>query len=105
MTDNYTAEVEPTPEKPVGEVKLPIEVATSPIEFFELRMKLDTTLTVNDTNWMKPGIEGAIRWRRLPSDQELKDATAYIQFAVIDPAIQQMISLLSQKLADERKKK
>jgi hypothetical protein len=96
---------DPTPERPVGEVKLPDDIARSPIEFFELRMKLDTTLTVNDSNWMKPGIEGAVRWKRLPTEDELKDATAWIQFAVIDPAIQQMIGLLSEQLAEARRRK
>jgi hypothetical protein len=96
---------EPTPENPVGDVKLPDDIATSPIEHFELRMKLDTTLTVNSENWMKPGIEAAIRWKRLPNEQEMKDATAYLQFAVIDPAIQQMISLLSQQLAESRRRR
>jgi hypothetical protein len=33
----------------------------------------------------------------------LRDAATYIQFAVIDPAMQEMIGLLSQRLADERK--
>lgn len=94
---------EPTPEKPVGDVKLPREVAESPIEFFEIRMKLDTTLTVNGDNWMKPGCEGAIRFKRLPTDGQLKDAAAYIQYAVIDPAIQEMIGLLSTRLAEARK--
>ena len=56
---------EPTPEHPVGEVTLPDDIAQSPIEFFEIRMKLDTTLTINGDSWMKPGIEGAIRFRRL----------------------------------------
>lgn len=94
---------EPTPEHPVGEVALPDDIGGAPIEGFELRMKLDTTLTVNGTNWFKPGIEGAIRWKRLPSEEQLKDATTYIQFAVIDPAIQEMIGLLSQQLADAQR--
>ena len=98
-------EPEPTPEHPVGEIKLPDDIATSPIEFFEIRMKLDTTLTVNGDNWMKPGIEGAIRFKRLPSEEQLRDATTYIQFAVIDPAIQQMIELLSQQLAEARRRR
>ena len=96
---------EPTPEHPVGEVRLPDEIASSPIEFFELRMKLDTTLSVNNDAWMKPGIEGAIRWRRLPDEGELKDATSYLQFAVIDPAIQELIGLLSQQLAESRRRR
>ena len=96
---------EPTPEHPVGEVRLPDDVARSPIEFFELRMKLDTTLTVNGDNWMKPGIEGAIRWRRLPDDDDLKAAVQYLQFAVIDPAIQELIGLLSQQLAESRRRR
>jgi hypothetical protein len=96
---------DPTPERPVGDVTLPEEMIGSPIEFFELRMRLDTTLTVNGDNWMKPGIEGAVRWKRLPTEDELKDATAYIQFAVIDPAIQQMIGLLSEQLAEARRRK
>jgi hypothetical protein len=94
---------EPTPERPVGEVRLPDEVATSPIEFFEIRMKLDTTLTINGDHWMKPGVESAIRFKRLPTEEQLKDATTYIQYAVIDPAIQEMIALLSQQLAEARR--
>ena len=94
---------EPTPERPVGDVTLPEEIASSPIEFFEIRMKLDTTLTVNGDNWMKPGVEGAIRFKRLPSSEQLADAAAYIQYAVIDPTIQQMIAQLSEQLAEARK--
>ena len=95
----------PTPELPVGTVETPDDIGGSPIEGFELKMKLDTTLTVNGTNWMKPGVESAIRWRRLPTEQELQDAAAYIQYAVIDPTIQQMIGLLSQQLADAQRKR
>ena len=94
---------EPTPERPVGEVRLPDEIAAAPIEYFELRMKLDTTLTINGDSWMKPGIEGAIRFKRLPTDEQLRDATTYLQFAVIDPAIQELIGLLSQQLAEARR--
>lgn len=95
----------PTPEKPVDTVVVPDQVAGSPIEFFELRMKLDTTLTINETHWMKPGVESAIRWRRLPDDRELADATAYIQLAVLNPAISELIGLLSQQLAEARKQR
>lgn len=90
-------------DEPVESVALPEDIASSPIEFFELRMKLDTTLTINDTNWAKPGVEGAIRWKRLPTESELKDAATYIQFAVIDPALQDIIAHMAQRLEEQRK--
>lgn len=93
------------PEDPAESVALPEDIASSPIEFFELRMKLDTTLTIGETHWAKPGCEGAIRWRRLPSEQELKDAATYIQFAVIDPVLQDVISHMSQRLEEQRKRR
>lgn len=94
---------QPTPEHPVDTVETPDDIVASPIEKFTLTLRLDTTLTVNGTNWMKPGVEGAITWKRLPSEQELADAAAYIQFGVIDPVLQDNIAHLSKRLEETRR--
>jgi hypothetical protein len=94
---------QPTPEHPVGDVQTPDDIGGSPIERFTLTLRLDTTLTVNSTNWMKPGCEGSITWKRLPTEQELKDAAAWIQFGVIDPILQDNIGHLSQQLEETRR--
>jgi len=95
---------EPTPERPVASVEGPADQLGSPIESFELTMKLDCTLTVNGTDWMKPGVQGAIKWRRLPSEEELKLGTTYIQQAVIGPAIADAISHMSARLDEARRR-
>lgn len=74
-----------------------------PIESFEIRMRLDCTLKVNESDWFKPGIEGAIKFRnRLPDEIDLKDATTYLQFHVIDPAITDAVEHILQRLRAER---
>jgi len=93
-----------TPEHPVTSVAGPHEQLGSPIESFELTMKLDCTLTVNGTDWFKPGVSGAIKWKRLPSEEELKLGSTYIQEAVIGPAIADAINHMSARLEEARRR-
>lgn len=75
------------------------------IESFELRMRLDCTLRVNDSDWFKPGVEGAVRWKRLPDDQDLKDAASYLQFGVIDPTITDALAHIMERMKGELPKR
>lgn len=95
---------EPTLERPVTTVAGPDEQLGSPIESFTLTMKLDCTLSVNGTDWMKPGVQGAIKWKRLPSEEELTLGTTYIQQAVIGPAIADAIAHMSARLEEARRR-
>lgn len=87
-----------TPEEQPGfEVGTP-EDDHNPIVSFELKMKLDCTISINGTDWFKPGVEGAIRWKHLPDENDIQAAATYIQFHVIDPTISDAISHITERI-------
>jgi len=94
-----------SPEYPVTSIAGPDEQVGSPIVSFTLTMKLDCTLTVNSTDWFKPSVQGAIQWNRLPSEEELKMGSEYIQGAVIGPAIADAIAHMSARLEEARRRR
>lgn len=57
------------------------------IDRFEIEIRLDCTIRVNETDYFKPGMSAKIGWNRLPEDQDVKDAATYLQFHVIDPTL------------------
>lgn len=82
------------------------------IDTFELRIRLDATLTVNGDQWIKPGTEGAITWRGqewngqwidpLPSEDELIAAYKRIEAGMVAPILEEIIALSQRRLTEKR---
>ncbi len=61
------------------------EEEQSDITQFRLEYKLDATLSINNENWIKPGVSASISWKRLPTTEELQLASGYLIREVVDP--------------------
>ena len=78
------------------------------IEWVELKLRLDATITVggvggSPTEWMKPGAEGAIRWRGQPGEEELVRGYLYIQEKMLKPMLEDVIVELRKRLQEARR--
>lgn len=90
---------DPSPEKPVGDIETPFDLAAERIVRFEVECRLDTTITVNGNNWFKPGISSKVGWNYLPEEVDIRTAIEYMERAVLAPAIDQQVEHMSQQLA------
>lgn len=68
------------------------------IERFEIRVRLDASVCVNGQDWLKPGVETAVRWSGLPSAQEQADAVEFMQREVVAPVIAQVMELVDERV-------
>lgn len=68
------------------------------IEKFEIRVRLDASVIVNGQDWLKPGVETAVRWGSIPSAQEQADAVAFMQKEVLAPVIAQVLELVDERV-------
>ena len=77
------------------------------IEWVELTLRLDATITVGGDGgepqqWLKPGAEGKIRMRGLPTAEQLTNGYRYIQGGILAPALEEVIVQIQQKLAKSK---
>lgn len=75
------------------------------IEWVELTLRLDATITVETagggaSEWIKPGAEGRIRMRGVPTGGQLSDGYRYIQQGILAPALEEVIVQIQQRLAE-----
>lgn len=69
------------------------------VEKFEIRVRLDASVIVNGQDWLKPGVETAVRWRGIPSAQEQADAVEFMQSQVVAPVIAQVMELVDERVS------
>ena len=88
---------------------LPTPIGDGDVEWVELRIRMDATLTVsvdssNPTEWIKPGAEGAIRFRgpNLPEPDQLRAASQYLQTYQLAPALEDVIVLIQDRVRQQR---
>jgi hypothetical protein len=90
-----------------------VTVPTSPLpaelEWVELSLKLDATITVGaysssnePTEWMKPGAAGKVHFSGMPDDHQIKAAYSYIQNNIIAPALEEVIVAINHRLGQGR---
>lgn len=75
------------------------------VERFEIRVRLDASVIVNGQDWLKPGVETAVRWGYIPSPQEQADAVAFMQAEVVAPVIAQVMELVDERVTALRNAK
>ncbi|AEK06638.1 hypothetical protein PBI_SEBATA_195 [Mycobacterium phage Sebata] len=71
---------------------------------FEIEARLDVTLRVGESDFYKPGASGRIRFNKLPDEQGIKDAYAYLLFNVVDPQIEGALEKVNERLEIQRRK-
>lgn len=76
------------------------------IENFEIRIKLDCTISVDNQDWLKPGVESGIRWRirdnDLPSEDQVQTAVEFLQRAIIGPSLEDVIGQIHSRTREMR---
>jgi hypothetical protein len=79
------------------------------IEWVELELKLDATITVGayqgpePTEWMKPGCGGKVHFRGMPDEEQLRAAYGYLQAYMIAPALEEVIVQIQNRLVEQRR--
>jgi hypothetical protein len=65
-------------------------------EITEVRVsyKLDATVTVNGTQWIKPGVEASIKFDGVPSPERLDAGSQYLISQVVEPILGQVIEMV-----------
>ncbi len=78
------------------------------VESVELKLKLDATITVTSngqpSEWIKPGVEGKIVWRRVPTESETVAGYVYIQEKMLQPMLEDLVVQYRNQLAEARRK-
>jgi hypothetical protein len=79
------------------------------VERFELRLRLDATITVYDgagqpSDWLKPGAEAAVSWRGgIPSQEEIHLGYQHMQHTVLAPMVEEIVVQLRARLDEIRR--
>lgn len=73
-----------------------------------LTLSVGATLAVNGGvtqygDWIKPSVEFSIDWSGLPTEDQLRIATKFIQQEVLAPAIEDTIVQVSDRLQQSRR--
>ena len=87
---------------------IPVPVPDGTIEWVELTLKLDATITVQTagggaSEWIKPGAEGKIRMRGVPDLEQLQNGYRYIQVGILAPALEEVIVQIQERLDATRR--
>lgn len=77
------------------------------IEKFELRLRMDATITVYDgtgqaTDWLKPGSEAGMTWKGMPTQEEV--ALRYEDLAAVASATLESVIISARARLDKELK-
>jgi hypothetical protein len=89
-------------------VPVPQPPGNGQIEFVELTVRVDATMTVGTygekpSEWMKTGAEGKVHMNGIPVPEQIQTAYNYIQVTMLEPAMTQMINTIHEKLVEQRR--
>lgn len=78
------------------------------VESVELRLRLDATLTVNKgtstaTEWLKPGVEGSMRWNGIPTQEQIQMGYQFINQGMLAPTLEDVIVHLRAVMVEARR--
>lgn len=73
------------------------------IDSFTLRLDLGCTVMAGENDWLKPAVSGSIRWRGIPTEEQLTLAARYIHHEVLEPTLREALIQISQRLEESRK--
>lgn len=73
----------------------------------QLTLHFGATLAVNGGNgfndWIKPGASYSIKWSGIPSEEQIRLATQFIQQQVLSPILEDIIVTAQDRLTEARK--
>lgn len=78
------------------------ERAAGGITEFSINLSVGASIEVNGRDWLKVGNSGGMKWSKLPTVEELKAATSYIQKGLLEPTINEMIGLMGQSVVEQQ---
>lgn len=72
----------------------------------QLTLHFGATLAVNGgtgfNDWIKPGASYSIKWSGIPSEEQLRLATSFIQEQVLSPLLEDIIVTAQKRLTEAR---
>lgn len=73
----------------------------------QLTLHFGATLSVNGgtgfNDWIKPGASYSIKWSGIPSEEQVRLATQFIQQEVLSPLLEDIIVTAQNRLTEARK--
>lgn len=79
---------------------------SEPVKRFTLTVRLDASLAIDGgrgaalQNWVKPGVEAAISWGSIPSEDDLKAATQFLSDQVTEPILTSVVGQAHRIITD-----
>lgn len=73
------------------------------VESFSLTLNLNATVEVNGTDWIKPGVSGGMKWKSIPSPEEIKMAAKYIQGSLMEPLLGEILDMVAKQQIEKRR--
>lgn len=76
------------------------------IKRFTLTVRLDASLAIDGgrgaalQNWVKPGVEAAISWNAIPSEEDLGSATKFLSEQVTEPILTSVVGQAHKIITD-----
>lgn len=75
----------------------------------QLTLHFGATLAVNGgtgfNDWIKPGASYSIKWSGIPSEEQIRLATQFIQKEILSPLLEEIIVTAQDRLTAARKNK
>lgn len=73
----------------------------------QLTLHFGATLAVNGgtgfNDWIKPGASYSIKWKGIPSEEQIRLATQFIQSEILSPLLEEIIVTAQDRLTAARK--
>lgn len=74
----------------------------APVDRFTLTMKLDASLSISSggqlQNWIKPGVEAAVSWQGIPTEEQVASATDFLNKEIVEPIVAHVIKESQERL-------
>lgn len=61
-------------------------------------VSLGATVTVNGTNWVKPGVSSGIKWDSIPEEEEIRGALKALSDSLVEPTLEDLIVQLTEEM-------
>ena len=70
----------------------PLPNKATEILSFGIKVSVGASVEINGKDWIKSTSEGSLTWRSIPSPQEIKSTTTYMQRTLLEPVLQELLS-------------
>lgn len=73
------------------------------IESISLTVRVDCTVSVNNTDWVKPGASATTKWKGVPSAEQFQLAKEFMQTHMLAPTINEALALAVERIEEHVK--